>query len=156
MKLQKTPNDLHSKQMFLGGAQSANFNEAGSSPQLIRHAGVGICRSKLWKKAKKPGSGCVKNPFTTWRPTKEIMSPWQSDTPAPLWRARLQRAADLLSSPATCRPPWFLPTAPPYLLLPSADFTPRKRGLESRACRLGTAFIIQWQHAQGFSVIDVC
>lgn len=96
----------------------------------------------------------MKNPFTTWRPTKEIMSPWQSDTPAPLWRARLQhrglRAADLLSSPATCRPPWFLPAAPPYLPLPSADFTPRKQGLESRACRLGTAFIIQWPHASGF------
>lgn len=39
---------------------------------------------------------------------------------------------------------------PPHLLLPSADFTPRKQGLESQACRLGTAFIIQWPHASGF------
>lgn len=128
--------------MFLGGVQSvipANFNKTESSLQLIWHARVSICRRKMYSKEKKkkkipPGCECVKNPFTSWRPTKKIVSASQSEARAALWRARLQPRGlwvdNLLSSPATCCPPAAYPqlssrysqqTRPgnPGLLLPS-------------------------------------
>lgn len=97
--------------MFLGGAQSvlpANFNKAESSLRLIWHTGLACVGAKCIQK-KSPGSECVKNPFTTWRPTKKLVSASQSDSRAPLPRAQLQRRGlrvdNLLPSPATCRPP---------------------------------------------------
>lgn len=155
MKLQKTPNDLRSQQMFLGGARSANFNKAGSSPQLIRHARVGICRSKLSKRGKKTWQWmCEKSihHMETNKGNNVALAEWRSCS-----RDGPGCSAAACERPTCCHlqphadPPGSYPQPPfPYLLLPSADFTPRKRGLESQACRLGAAFIIQWPYASGF------
>lgn len=98
------------------------------------------------KKEKNPGSECVKNPFTTWRPTKKMVSASQSDTRAPLRWTRLQH--HMLSPPLPAR----LPThsAPPQVCPhPCLTLHPENEAWKPGP---GAAYV----NHLGVSLIDVC